>query len=231
MNVFEIFKSISGEVGLFPQGSQAIFIRFSGCNLSCDYCDAKEANKGDCMDLATPSQILTEINRLNNNGIIKNIVITGGEPFIQPSSDLIQLISLLSRQGYFINIETNGTISIPNFSPKIRRHWVSIVMDYKLDYYEKMSTLRMLLLTSHDWIKFVIRNKKDLDSAINIQKFLSNKGCIANFAYSPALQIPSTTKFKSETIKFLSGKIYRKLDEEKLQGVLNIQLHKLIDMP
>lgn len=230
MNVFEIFKSISGEVGLFPQGSQAIFIRFSGCNLLCDYCDAKEANKDDYMDLTTPSQILTEVNRLNSSGI-KNIVITGGEPFIQPSSDLIQLISLLSKQGYFINIETNGTIPIPIFNCEIRRNKMSIVMDYKFDYYEKMSTLRMLNLTSKDWIKFVIRDKKDMTAAVAIQKSLGNKGCIANFAYSPALQTPSTTKFKSETIKFLSNKIYQKLDEEKLQGVLNIQLHKLIDMP
>ncbi len=81
MKVFEIFKSISGEVAGCPQGSLATFIRFSGCNMKpfCKFCDAKETQSGEVTDEVSIQEIVDTVNEYG----LKNVIITGGEPLIQ----------------------------------------------------------------------------------------------------------------------------------------------------
>lgn len=101
--VNEIFYSLQGE-GPW-QGEPAIFIRFSGCNIQCNWCDTKYTF-GIKMSI---HEILDEVKSLST---CSRIIITGGEPFIH---NLIPLIDLLFYTGYNIQIETNGILSIPKF--------------------------------------------------------------------------------------------------------------------
>jgi len=101
MRINEIFTSIQGE-GFFT-GVPAVFVRTSGCNLKCSFCDTNHES-GEEMSIEA---ILKEVAKNN----IRHIVITGGEPTLQP--ELPQLVEQLHAKGYFIQIETNGTRPVP----------------------------------------------------------------------------------------------------------------------
>ena len=100
MRINEIFYSLQGE-GFFT-GTAAVFIRLSGCNLRCSFCDTDHTDGREM----TEEEILDEILRYPT----RHAVITGGEPGLQLSD---QLVSLLHDCGYFIQIETNGTCALP----------------------------------------------------------------------------------------------------------------------
>lgn len=99
LEVHSIFKTIQGE-GPFS-GTPCVFIRLSGCNLQCPNCDTDYTSY---RAKVTPELILQSVSKLQTNGLV---VITGGEPFRQ---NLAKLLALLTRQGYYVQIETNGTI-------------------------------------------------------------------------------------------------------------------------
>lgn len=105
LKVKEIFKSIQGE-GPYA-GLPCIFIRFSGCNLSCDFCDTDHEG-GQEMTVGTIKNAVITM----SEGIIKDIVLTGGEPFAQPPGFLIALIDTLKANGFYLHVETNGTIDL-----------------------------------------------------------------------------------------------------------------------
>ena len=106
MKVSEIFSSIQGEGNFL--GMSATFIRFVGCNLKCSFCDTKKTWEGK------PVYVDMSIDDLVNIAVaFKNnlIVITGGEPCIQPQ--LTELIDRLRVKGFYVTIETNGTQPTP----------------------------------------------------------------------------------------------------------------------
>jgi len=148
--ISEIFDSIQGE-GIF-NGVRQIFIRFSGCNLNCSYCDTDHKKKNVCSvyklaHSGRPSRISTVKNPMTVNDIVSilkeylsrnphkrsdayhSIVFTGGEPLLR--SDFIKELLLQIRQmGFKAYLETNGT------KPKELKKIVSkidyIAMDIKL---------------------------------------------------------------------------------------------------
>ena len=111
----EIFFSVQGE-GLHS-GTAAVFVRFSGCNLRCPFCDT-EFSSGEFM---SDERIVSEISALI--GDAKLIVLTGGEPTLQVDEQLLKKLHSIS-EGIIVAMETNGTRPIPNgvdfitFSPK-----------------------------------------------------------------------------------------------------------------
>jgi 7-carboxy-7-deazaguanine synthase len=125
MHICEIFKSIQGE-GRFL-GRQAIFIRTMGCNLDCNFCDTKKTWDEEQLDAGrelTLAEIIAEVNFLcpavkihkSDLQLVDSyrqtlVVITGGEPCIQPN--LGELIDRLACDGYYVAIETNGTLGTP----------------------------------------------------------------------------------------------------------------------
>lgn len=98
-SVSEIFYSIQGEGML--QGLPMVFIRLSGCNIRCIFCDTKYALKNTCKK--TDAEIVLEVSQYP----CKRVCITGGEPFLQPLSPLVDI---LKKKGYFLASETNGTV-------------------------------------------------------------------------------------------------------------------------
>lgn len=102
MKVNEIFYSIQGEGA--HTGYPAIFVRFSGCNLNCPFCDT-DFKKYTEMD---EHEIVLEV--MKQSSSCKLVVLTGGEPTLQANS---KLLGLLHDKGYYIAIETNGTNEIP----------------------------------------------------------------------------------------------------------------------
>lgn len=99
MKVVEIFDSIQGE-GKF-MGVMCTFIRFAGCNLNCPFCD--EAKKYGKAKEMTIEQIVKKCKQ-------QFVVLTGGEPTIQPK--LSNLICELQEAEHCVHIETNGTSTV-----------------------------------------------------------------------------------------------------------------------
>ena len=104
MRIQEIFTGVSGECGMFRQGSWCTFIRLAGCNLRCKWCDTIKAQKRDSGKEMEISEVVDEIKRKGNN----QILLTGGEPLLQ-QKEVIQLIDSFNYE-YQFQIETNGSI-------------------------------------------------------------------------------------------------------------------------
>lgn len=117
MKVIEIFDSIDGE-GKFA-GCLATFIRLSGCNLRCVYCDTTYAFSGGTE--MSIDEIIGKVQAIGNT----HVTLTGGEPLIH--KDIKQLIFRLCECGYIVNIETNGAVDISEYLDMP----VIITLDYK----------------------------------------------------------------------------------------------------
>ena len=96
----EIFYSLQGEG--FHTGTPAVFVRFSGCNLKCEFCDTRH-EEGEWL---TDEQILEMVNSFPS----RVIVLTGGEPSLWIDEHFIEM---LHDAGKYVCIETNGTHEIP----------------------------------------------------------------------------------------------------------------------
>ena len=109
----EIFYSLQGEG--FYTGTPAVFVRFSGCNLRCAFCDTQH-QAGEMFSL---QEIVSEVNRYP---VAPLLVLTGGEPSLFIDEALVA--ELKQKTGKKIAIETNGTRPLPSnldwvtFSPK-----------------------------------------------------------------------------------------------------------------
>ncbi len=125
----EIFASIQGEG--YWSGQAAVFIRLSGCNLRCAFCDTEF--------LRSRTMSVNEILKELENYAARHVVITGGEPLMQ---DLTELTRALKSREYFIQIETNGmydpgqavldwiTVSPKNTKLKIRKaHELKLLLE------------------------------------------------------------------------------------------------------
>ncbi|QGM81107.1 7-carboxy-7-deazaguanine synthase QueE [Otariodibacter oris] len=99
--IVEIFETLQGEG--YNTGMPSIFIRFGKCNLACPWCDTNYHQYEE----KTASEILSIVKQFS----AKNIIITGGEPTIQPHLDI--LLDMLKNEGYFLAIETNGLKPVP----------------------------------------------------------------------------------------------------------------------
>ena len=161
--IVETYLSINGE-GV-KAGELAFFIRFAGCNLSCDYCDTKWANTPD-----TPFTPMTEteLYALVKESGAENVTITGGEPMIQPQ--IGELLDFLCRDpGLYVEVETNGSVPLaPYLRLPVRP---AFTMDYKLSksgMEHLMCTDNLPLLSKNDTVKFVCGCREDLHRAREI---------------------------------------------------------------
>ncbi len=211
MKVKSVFNSIDGEVNYYHQGRCSTFIRFSGCNLKCSYCDtiyAQDKNSGIEM---SNEEILMKIEKIG----CRKITITGGEPLLQ-AVNLSGLLVELDKRNYWVSIETNGSLS----PVQTQLNNVTWVMDWKLPssgMQENMRENNFLYLGGKDFIKFVIGNESDFDRCLEVKEYLEGKGCKARFALSPMVSGLSPSK------------LVEWIQEVKLFDVIvNLQLHKYI---
>src|ERR1700689_5471254 len=105
MRISEIFHSIQGEGKLM--GVPSAFIRVSGCNLRCVWCDTPYASWEPTGENMAVGAI---VDRVTETGA-KHVVLTGGEPMIMP--EIGELCGLLKSRGHHITIETAATVFSP----------------------------------------------------------------------------------------------------------------------
>ncbi|MBF0235093.1 MAG: radical SAM protein [Desulfamplus sp.] len=208
LNICEIFYSLQGESTF--SGVPCVFVRLTGCNLNCTWCDTLYAKKeGTLMEI---KEIIKKV-RIFGCGLVE---ITGGEPLIQKETSL--LIDQLLNLEYQVLVETNGSIAIDTISARCIR-----IVDIKCPSSGESSKnlLRNIdLLGDNDEIKFVIADRTDYEFAKNL--------------------IINTKLRKINTLRIHLSPVYGKIQPEtlaswilndRLGARLSMQLHKLIWHP
>ncbi len=206
--VNEIFGSIDGE-GL-RTGELATFIRLNGCNLRCKYCDTMYAVEHCVGKIMTIDEIVKKCQEIS----YKNITLTGGEPLIHKNVE--ELIDALIENGFYVNIETNGSVDITKYLNKP----VIITMDFKT--YASGETNKMLMsnlekLRKNDCLKFVC-SKEDLDLVLNV---LENYNVISYIYLSPVFKQIEP----ADLVEFMK-KINKRVNTSKMR--VQVQLHKIL---
>src|ERR1700682_3407176 len=101
MQITEIYKSLQGEST--HAGLPCVFVRLTGCNLRCAWCDSEYTFAGG--HKMTLEEVLTEVERISPNGGL--VEITGGEPMLQ-EREVVPLMQRLLEDGYRVLLETSG---------------------------------------------------------------------------------------------------------------------------
>jgi 7-carboxy-7-deazaguanine synthase len=204
LKVNEFFFSIQGESSY--AGLPCVFIRLTGCNLRCSYCDTayayeegEEHSLDGIIDKAAQYQC-------------RLVEITGGEPLIQ--NETPALISRLLDREYSVLLETNGTLPIESIDNRCIR-----IMDIKCpssgeDKKNDFDNLRKL--TDRDEVKFVIGNPEDYGYAKKTLQRIHQHSPISRIHFSPVHGTLSPATLASWILK------------DGLNVRLGMQLHKIL---
>jgi 7-carboxy-7-deazaguanine synthase len=203
MKVCEIFASIQGESSY--AGLPCAFVRMTGCNLRCSYCDSAYAYE--------------EGFEMSEDGVVADVLkfglnlaeITGGEPLLQ--QETFPLVRRLLDSGLAVLVETNGTVSIADVDRR-----AIVIMDVKTPgsgMSEGLNTANFELLKKNDELKFVIGSGSDYEWAVHMMsKYGLAEKCPVLF--SPAFNLLSPADLSVWIIR------------DRLPVRFNLQLHKYI---
>ena len=207
MKVCEIFTSIQGESTY--AGIPCTFIRLTGCNLRCSYCDTVYAYE-EGTDLSV-GEIIVRIRKAG----VRLVEITGGEPLLQ-REDVFELAVRLLDSGYRLLIETNGSESVEGIDSR-----AVVIMDVKTPgsgMSDKNDFSNFGKIRQTDEIKFVICDRADYEwSRKVVQEHRLSKRCTVLFSPAYGAMAP----------RDLAAWILR----DGLEVRLNLQLHKYIYGP
>ena len=172
LRVTEIYYSIQGEGS--KSGLPCVFVRLSGCNLRCSWCDTEYGFSGG--KEMSCAEILRTVQEYN----CSLVEVTGGEPLMQTETP--ELVDLFLENEYSVMVETGGSLDISVLSDKTIK-----IVDMKCPgsgMSEKNDYENLQRLTAIDELKFVVADKKDFDwSCALIKKHqLENRD---NLIFSP----------------------------------------------
>ncbi|HEX2835133.1 MAG TPA: 7-carboxy-7-deazaguanine synthase QueE [Thermoanaerobaculia bacterium] len=153
LRITEIFHSIQGESS--HVGRPCVFVRLTGCNLRCTWCDSEYTfTGGERMSL---DDVMA---RVASHGC-RLVEVTGGEPLAQAES--FALIERLCNDGYEVLIETSGSIDTTNVDPRAK-----LILDIKCPgsgEVDKNRWSNLDRLRAQDELKFVIADRRDYEWA------------------------------------------------------------------
>ena len=206
MKVCEIFTSIQGESSY--AGLPCTFIRLTGCNLRCTYCDttyayAEGSERSEAEIMGT----------VRDSGV-KLVEITGGEPLLQ--EDVYPLIERLLDSGYTVLVETNGSMSIRTIDR--RAVLILVIKTPGSGMFREMDFSNLAHLKQSDEIKFVLTGRADYEWAKEIMR---------KYALGDKCHVLLSPVFGNLSPEQLAGWIL----EDRLDVRLNLQLHNYIFGP
>lgn len=203
----EVFRSVQGETSLV--GLPTTFIRTSGCNLRCSWCDTPYSfARGQAWQL---SDLLSKVQAFACHAVC----ITGGEPLLQ--AQVHPLMTALCDLNYLVSIETGGSLPTTSVDSRVR-----IILDIKCPgsfMAHKNDWSNLERLREHDEVKFVLSDRHDYEYAKQI--------CMKHQLWkrkTPVLLSPSFNELEAkELVEWILA--------DQLPVRLNMQVHKFIWSP
>ena len=173
MKIAEVFYSVQGEGKLV--GVPSVFVRTSGCNLRCKWCDTPYTSWTPEGVMRDVESLVTEVTAFG----ARHVVVTGGEPMIAPG--VVALTEALRARGMHITVETAGTVYAPvacdlmSISPKLANStpddpkWGPVHERTR----QQLDVLRRLMAEYPYQLKFVVAEAGDLDEILDLVSKLS----------------------------------------------------------
>lgn len=202
MRVTEIFQSVQGEGT--RAGRPCVFVRFTGCDLRCTWCDSAYAFQGGIEQ--SRQSVVAELNAMT----LRHVCLTGGEPLLQP--ELPELCRDLLAAGWEVTVETHGQRDAEVLPPGVVR-----IFDVKPpgSGEETRDFTYLDRLRPHDEVKFVVASAADFSWSVEVARRhrLSERVTVL---FSPV--VPAVDPKALVAWLLASG----------LEARLSLQLHKLI---
>lgn len=223
MFITEIFNSIQGEGT--RAGLPCIFVRLTGCNLRCTWCDTAYAFHGG--KKLTVGEVISRVDELSgrngtDNARVKLVELTGGEPLLQ--EEIYPLADQLLALGYTVMVETSGERFIGRLPKEVVR-----IVDVKCPDSGEPDTFddrNLSELNKKDEVKFVISSRRDYEFAREFvgEHDLSNR--VNEILFSPVHDDPQGNWKGLEARKLVEWML-----EDGLPVRLGLQLHKIVWHP
>ncbi|HET7108319.1 MAG TPA: radical SAM protein [Candidatus Acidoferrum sp.] len=220
MVITEIFKSIQGEGT--RAGLPCIFVRLTGCNLRCTWCDTAYAFHGG--QKVTIDEVMERVESLNrrpdgSTAGVSLVELTGGEPLLQ--EEIYPLADRLLAAGYTVMIETSGE----RFIGRLPKEVIKIV-DVKCPDSGEPDTFEprnLEALGANDEVKFVISSRKDYEFAREFSREHRLGERVREVLFSPVHDDPNGKWKGLEPRELVQWML-----EDGLQVRLGLQLHKIV---
>jgi 7-carboxy-7-deazaguanine synthase len=219
MQITEIYKSLQGESTY--AGLPCVFVRLTGCNLRCVWCDTKYSFHGG--KRMTPEQVLAEIERLAPaNGLVE---ITGGEPLLQ-ERELVPLMQSLVDSNYKVLLETSGERPLERVPLGVVK-----IVDVKCPASGEGDTFRLENFDAfhpHDEVKFVISDRNDYEFARDFAARHELAARVNAVLFSPAFSKEAAGGRDASNCLLDPQELAAWMLEDNVSARLSLQIHKLI---
>ena len=219
MQITEIYKSLQGEST--HAGLPCVFVRLTGCNLRCTWCDTEYSFYGGRR--MTAEQVFDEVQHLSPNGGL--VEITGGEPMLQ-ERELVPLMQRLLDSGYKVLLETSGERALDRVPTGVIK-----IVDVKCPDSGEGDTFRienLEALDPHDEIKFVISGRADYEFARDFTRRHDLAITVNAILFSPAFRKDASGARDSGNCLLDPQQLAEWMLEDNVPARLGLQIHKLI---
>jgi 7-carboxy-7-deazaguanine synthase len=219
MQITEIYKSLQGESTY--GGLPCLFVRLTGCNLRCMWCDSEYTFTGGRK--MTPEQVWQEVQKLRPGGGL--VEITGGEPMLQ-ERELVPFMQGLVNAGYTVLLETSGERPLQNVPESVVK-----IVDVKCPDSGEGDTFRMENLAAlgpRDEVKFVLSSRHDYEFARDfaVGHDLSKK--VNAVLFSPAFRKDAVGARDASHCLLDPRELAEWMLQDNVPARLSLQLHKFI---
>ncbi len=221
MQITEIYSSLQGESSF--AGLPCIFVRLTGCNLRCTWCDSEYTFTGG--KKMSPAKVLAEVMRL---GPVKLVEITGGEPMLQ-ERELIPFMHELVGLGYTVLLETSGERPLANVPPEVHK-----IVDVKCPHSGEGNTFNpqnLQALSARDEVKFVLSDREDYEFARDFARQHRLAQRAGSVIFSPAFRKDARGARDSSHCLLDPRLLAEWILADGLNVRLGLQLHKFIWQP
>jgi len=225
MQITEIYKSLQGESTY--AGLPCVFIRLTGCNLRCNWCDSEFSFYGGCK--MSIEEVLREVARLSPPtavSVAKPLVeITGGEPMLQ-EREVIPLVEQLLAAGYKVLLETSGERPLAGVPKEVVK-----IVDVKCPHSGEAETFalgNLAALEPHDELKFVLTDRADYEFARDFIAQHKPTGRVNAILFSPAFAKEASGARDTSHCLLDPEQLARWMLADNLPARLSLQMHKFI---
>jgi 7-carboxy-7-deazaguanine synthase len=219
MQITEIYKSLQGESTY--AGLPCVFVRLTGCNLRCSWCDSEYTFQGG--HKMAVEEVLDEVGHLSPGGGL--VEITGGEPMLQ-ERECVPLMQQLLDDGYRVLLETSGERLLERVPAGVVK-----IVDVKCPDSGEGGTFCMEnleALTAHDEIKFVLSSRADYDFARDFTRRHNLASRVNAVLFSPAFRKDATGARDSSHCLLDPQELAEWMIADNIPARLSLQLHKFI---